>query len=226
MSLEQVHTSTEVNSTGQRDFQHWPTNQSVATSADDASRQPIQDSLGRDDAVATTIEARTFRFATTGRLRGLVRCGGAILLTAICLFLLSEIPDTPSLRLEMSLISGIGLISAAVLFGLAARDFLGAITINNAGITVTPAIIGFRVPWSALRTWTLRVDPYSSHSITLKLYGAEPRSVPSGLLSQSQLTEIWQILRLQANSKEATSVQETVGTLADAGNRYVAPSRM
>lgn len=189
-------------STQRSEVHHVQTEGTAMQTLERGARHHVIEQLhASQDAPSRQIETVTFPFSRGTGNRGVTKSAIAGVLTLISLFLLAESAAMPTLTTKIYMLSTLGLISAAILAVLAVRDMFGALTISKDGISMTPSAMGFAVPWTSLRSWCIRID--GGPAMTLKLYDDLPRQLPAGLLSEKQLSDVWQILRSQAISKEA-----------------------
>lgn len=122
--------------------------------------------------------------------------GGAMLISG--LFLLLQIPKTPDLEIQLAII---GLLMAGgglwMMPGVL-RDLAGSVAIDDNGIHMRPAPVGFSVAWDDVERWSVCDDPRADGILpALKVYQrgvSIPKTVPAGFLSHSDQGRLQRVL--------------------------------
>ena len=71
-------------------------------------------------------------------------------------FLLSEIPATPGLKIQMAILSVILIAGGLWMVPKIIVYFFGAIRVDQTGIHMEPTIVGFSTPWEEIEKWEVR----------------------------------------------------------------------
>jgi hypothetical protein len=151
-------------------------------------------------------DGRSFGFGRQcGKSGRTCAVGGAVLL-GTGLFLISQIGSTPGLVLQLAIlgagctVGGLGLIMRSI------RDLFGRLVIDEAGIAVRPAIMGYSISWNELSHWEVRtgMDRYPEANSILLWTGDTPCAmfVPNNWLSDQDRTQVARCLRYFAADKE------------------------
>jgi len=156
----------------------------------------------RPDA-ATVGTSAVFRMAHSRSSAGFIKLGLGIASAGLGAFLLTEVPKTPGLALNLAIIGGIGLFAAAVLTLLAYRDFTGRLAVNEQGISLEPRWPGFNLAWKQVSSWqTTDEDELPPQMQQLKVWRrgeVTPLVVDTGWLSVESRGTLRKILRQVAS---------------------------
>lgn len=99
--------------------------------------------------------------ATRHRAAGFKFLFLSLLAFAAAGFLIYELPNTPTLRMEMMIVISICIILGVAMIHWSVRSLLGRLRIDAGGMRWTPGYCGFVVPWKDLRHWS--VDSIAFH---------------------------------------------------------------
>ncbi|MCE9608331.1 MAG: hypothetical protein K8U03_25880 [Planctomycetia bacterium] len=110
----------------------------------------------------------TFFFASRCSSSGLKFLASAAVFLGAAAFLLSEVSQTPLLRLPIVTVSVICIVLGLALAHLGIRNLLGRLRVDSKGIRLSPFYFGFNVPWNELRSWNM--DGFTFH---FRKYGSK-----------------------------------------------------
>jgi hypothetical protein len=94
-------------------------------------------------------------FRTQQLAEGLRALVGVIFGFSVGLFLITHIPSTPRLQMQVTSVAVICLLLGASLVPFTVGCLLGRLRIDSSGITVTPRLVGFQIRWQELKCWSL-----------------------------------------------------------------------
>lgn len=94
-------------------------------------------------------------FRTQKLADGLRGLAGVVFGFGVGVFLLTHIPATPKLYLQVTSVAIVCLLLAASLLPFTIGCLLGQLRIDSVGISVTPRLVGFRISWHDLQCWSL-----------------------------------------------------------------------
>ena len=148
-------------------------------------------------------------YTTRRRTKGLALAVAAAGLLLTGLFMLSQITSTPAVAVQLCavglLLTGGGL---AVLHS-AARQSLGALTIDDQGISQSPSFAGFSIPWQALSRWVVRDQPFPGAGLPVVRFWSQGDSmeftIPADSLGENDLRALRRILRRYAPGQESVA---------------------
>lgn len=147
-----------------------------------------------------------FRMSHSRSSAGLVKLGIGAVSAALGVFLLAEVPKTPGLALNLSIIGGIGIVAAAVLTLLAFRDLTGRLSVNEQGISLSPGWAGFNLAWKQVSSWqTTDEDELPPQMQQLKLWRrgeVTPIVIDTGWLAVESRGTLRKILRQVAGDDQ------------------------
>lgn len=95
----------------------------------------------------------TLQFAKRRWKSGVKSLLGSVAAVATGAFLASQISTTPAIRVQVVIVSGVCIVGGLVLLYLAIRDLLGRLRVDSHGIRLSPAYLGFSIPWTDLYGW-------------------------------------------------------------------------
>lgn len=150
-----------------------------------------------DRAETLHAEPHAFAFARQRWQNGMTTVIGASIMAISGGFLLSQIPATPGLKVQLAILGAILLIGALAMIRKAATDLLGSIQVDRDGIHMRPVIAGFSAPWSRVSRWEVCEDAQATYLPCLKVWveGQEhPHSVPNGFLNDHDLHRLRKLL--------------------------------
>lgn len=150
----------------------------------------------------------TFGYNSRFRSVGLAFALGSVGLVLTGLFLLSQVAATPNVAVQLSAV-GLMLTGAGLAcLHQSTRRLLGGLTIDDQGISLTPALAGFTIPWPCLKRWQIRDRSFPLTGQPMARFWAEGQSlefsIPAGSLSEEDLQTLRQILRDYAPELEAS----------------------
>lgn len=150
--------------------------------------------------IVTLIPGRPFdaRFRTQKLTDGLRSLLGVCFGVGAGTFLLTHIPGTPNLRLQVTFVALVCLILGLVLVPFASGYLLGRLQIDAYGIRVSPWPIGFRIRWQDLVCWS--VEGLQLHLVCHR--SAKEQIVPLHVLSSADRLLVRDILRACAGERE------------------------
>ena len=150
----------------------------------------------------------TYRFPFV-RQRWLAGCSilfqGSMMM-AVGAFLLSQIPSTPNLVVQMAIIGTLLAGGGLYVLSYAWSDFLGGLTIDQTGVQVSNGWSGFYLPWADVARW--RVNDHAAEitdltSVDIWSDDRElPYQVPGGRLSENDHHRVRQLLSALAEGRE------------------------
>ncbi|MFO0915973.1 MAG: hypothetical protein U0795_23645 [Pirellulales bacterium] len=126
--------------------------------------------------------------------QGAVALFGATAMLVAGGFLLSQLSDTPKLVPQMVALSLLLIGGGLAMVPGILRDLFGSVVVNEGGIQMQPALIGFSVPWSQVDRWEVHDTPHlGAAAPVLKVWvkgQKEPRTVPGGYLSHHDVQRL------------------------------------
>lgn len=147
-----------------------------------------------------------FPFVMQRRTAGIAMACTAVGLLICGAFMLSQIPATPGLSMQLAIIGGLLIAGGFWSAASAARDLLGSLTIDDVGVHVRPAPTGFSIRWNDLASW--EVKDYASRPWTVPglifrtKISTNPLTIPCGLISNEDRERVRQLLRTRALKAE------------------------
>lgn len=140
--------------------------------------------------------------------------GAAALAVALLVgggFLWSQIPSTPLLRVQLAILGSLALCGAAYYLRQSTRDLLARFELDERGVHLRPAWLGFSIPWRQLERWEvneIRSDALSVPGLLFwRKQGGAPRRVPAALLSPEARRRIGELLSLIAPQQQRQPMQ-------------------
>lgn len=95
----------------------------------------------------------TFYFSSRRWKSGVKFLLGSVAAIATGSFVASQIVPTPSLRVQGAIVSLVCIIGGLFMLHFALRDLFGRLRIDAHGVRLSPAYLGFSIPWTDLRAW-------------------------------------------------------------------------
>jgi len=162
--------------------------------------------------MVTVIPGRPFdtRFRTQKLAEGLRSLLGVCFGLGAGIFLLTHIPGTPNLRLQVTFVAVVCLVLGIVLVPFAAGYLLGRLRLDSFGISMSPWPIGFRIRWQDLVCWS--VEGLQLHLVSRR--SAKEEIVPLHVLASADRLLVRDILRACAGEREGRV--SALGTLTGA----------
>jgi hypothetical protein len=172
----------------------------------DASSVPAQSAVvDTADAVCpwrmvTVVPGRPFvsRFRTQKLAEGLRSLLGVCFGLGAGIFLLTHIPGTPNLRLQVTFVAVVCLVLGCVLVPFAAGYLLGRLRLDSFGISMSPWPIGFSIRWQDLVCWS--VEGLQLHLVSRR--SSKEEIVPLHVLASADRLLVRDILRACAGERE------------------------
>jgi len=168
----------------------------------------VQGEISRSDSVdsgcawrmVTVVPGRPFdsRFRTQKLAEGLRSLLGVCFGIGAGSFLLTHIPGTPNLRLQVTFVAVVCLVLGCVLVPFAAGYLLGRLRLDSFGISMSPWPIGFRIRWQDLVCWS--VEGLQLHLVSRR--SAKEEIVPLHVLASADRLLVRDILRACAGERE------------------------
>lgn len=160
-----------------------------------------------------------FPFSRKCRASGLAMSTASAGLIGTGLFLLSQVAATPGVAVQLSAV-GLLLTAAglAVLYGASQRLF-GALTVDRRGVSLSPSLSGFAIPWDRLCRWEVRDRSFPITGLPMVRFWADGRAlefaVPSGSLGDEELLAVRRALLEFAPDREYRDARTVLGTFRD-----------
>lgn len=150
--------------------------------------------------MVTVIPGRPFdtRFRTQKLAEGLRALLGVCFGLGAGTFLLTHIPGSPNLRLQVTFVALVCLVFGTVLMPFAAGYLLGRLRLDSFGISMSPWPIGFRIRWQDLVCWS--VEGLQLHLVSRR--SAKEEIVPLHILASADRLLVRDILRSCAGERE------------------------
>jgi hypothetical protein len=163
-----------------------------------SSRSPQRPDYGPHDDSIPTVSFPLPSSRLAALAAKLTAAAGLGLLSA---FLLSEMPKTPELKANILVLSGVGLLVAAVLTVLAVRDALCRLVIGQFGVSVGPWPFTKTVDWSTIVAWRMSLeddDPSPLRQLVLYTAGKPfPVLINIGGLSVNDHRALHKVMRMR-----------------------------
>lgn len=182
---------------------------------DSGDRQSAGGSGGTAESICqwrlvTVIPGRPFdtRFRTQKLAEGLRALLGVCFGLGAGMFLLTHIPGTPNLRLQVTFVAVVCLVLGTVLVPFAAGYLQGRLRIDSFGISMSPWPIGFRLRWQDLVCWS--IEGLQLHLVSSR--SAKEEIVPLHVLASADRLLVRDILRTCAGEREGRV--SALGTLS------------
>jgi hypothetical protein len=140
-----------------------------------------------------------FSFTPRCRTRGLTLALASAGLLLTGLFMLSQIPSTPAVAVQLSAVGMLLVGGGFVVMYQAAQRLLGALTITDHGIVHSPSFGGFSIPWKQLSGWDVRDHSLPSAGLPVVRFWVQGDptnySIPADSLTVIELRALRRILR-------------------------------
>jgi hypothetical protein len=151
----------------------------------------------------------TYRFSFV-RQRWLTGIGVIVqgtLMGATGVFLLTQIPSTPSLVIQMAIVGTLLAVGGLFVLAKSWSDFFGGVTIDSQGFRASLGLSSFKVQWPAIARWRVneiaaKMPELSSVEIWTGESDKFPRAVPGGRLNVHEHHRIRQLLHTFAEGRE------------------------
>lgn len=95
----------------------------------------------------------TVRFSKNRVLSGLKYVVLAALAVGVGAFIAMQFVDAPSLRTQVVVSSAVCVLGGLGLLHLGLQSLFGRFCVDSDGIRLSPAYMGYRIPWGELRSW-------------------------------------------------------------------------
>lgn len=138
-----------------------------------------------------------FGFARQRWRSGVLLSLQAVVLTGVGAFLIAEIPTTPGLTVQMAILSGILIAGGLWMVPKIVVDFFGSIRVDQTGIHMEPALVGFSTSWEQIEHWEVRDcrGTMVSHCVRLWIKSTHlSHTIPAGYLSLHDLYLLRRVL--------------------------------
>lgn len=110
---------------------------------------------------STPVAVRFFRQRLGTGLRTLA---GTVLGISLGAYLATEIATSHPLQANVACVSAIYCLLGIALIPMTVRELFGVLRVDSYGISVTPGLVGFTVPWDDLERWTIDGTAFRFHS--------------------------------------------------------------
>ncbi|MFO0999989.1 MAG: hypothetical protein U0936_06620 [Planctomycetaceae bacterium] len=110
---------------------------------------------------STPVAVRFFRQRLGAGLRTLA---GTILGISLGAYLATEIATSHPLQAKVAFVSAVYCLLGIALIPITVRELFGVLKVDSYGISVTPGLVGFTVPWDDLERWTIDGTAFRFHS--------------------------------------------------------------
>jgi hypothetical protein len=167
----------------------------------------VCDSLVEPQAAEQEAELN-FGFARQRWQNGILLTLQAAAMFAAGIFLLSEIPATPNLKVQMAILSGLLIAGGIVMLPKILVDFFGSIRVDETGIHMAPTLVGFSAPWSMVEKWEIRDCNGATASHSIRVWSNDTNrshTVPAGFLSHHDLHRLRRVMLASSPSEKAAS---------------------
>lgn len=127
----------------------------VSSSAPSAVQLRVVRHAGRHGEFSRRIPSAplTVRFSKNRVLSGLKYVVLAALAVGVGAFIAMQFVDTPSLRTQVVVSSAVCVLGGLGLLHLGLQSLFGRFCVDSVGIRLSPAYMGYRIPWGELRSW-------------------------------------------------------------------------
>ncbi|MFO1004934.1 MAG: hypothetical protein U0929_03160 [Planctomycetaceae bacterium] len=149
----------------------------------------------------------SFGFARQRWQSGLLLMLQASVLIGVGAFLLSEIPATPGLKVQMAILSVILIGGGLWMVPKIVVDFFGSIRVDQTGIHMEPTIVGFSTPWDQIERWEVRDcnGTMVSHCVRVWTKSSHhSHTIPAGYLCHRDLHLLRRVLLVASPSDLVT----------------------
>jgi len=129
---------------------------------------------------------------------------GALMITA-GVFLLSQIPATPNLVVQMAILSGLLIVGGAAFVLVSLGDFFGSLTIDEQGYRANFVLTGFSGTWSNVVNWVVHESSHNADIPAVQIWTGPQQvihAIPGGYLSKEEGHRVHQLLRALAPCDE------------------------
>lgn len=154
------------------------------------------------------------RFRAQKLTEGLRSLLGACFGLGAGLFLLTHIPGTPSLRLQVIFVAAVCLVLGGILVPFAAGYLFGRLRLDSFGISMSPWPIGFRISWHDLSRWS--IEGLQLHLVSRR--SSKEEIVPLHVLESGDRLLVRDILRSCAGEREGR-ISAADGPRSGSGSR-------
>lgn len=110
---------------------------------------------------STPVTVRFFRQRLGAGLRTLA---GTVLGLTVGVYLATEIATSHPIQANVAFVSAVYCLLGIALVPMSVRELLGVLRVDSYGISVTPGLVGFSVPWDDLERWTIDGTAFRFHS--------------------------------------------------------------
>lgn len=110
---------------------------------------------------STPVVVRFFRQRLGAGLRTLA---GTVLGISLGAYLATEIATSHPLQANVAFVSAVYCLLGIALIPMTVRELFGVLRVDSHGISVTPGLVGFTVPWDDLERWTIDGTAFRFHS--------------------------------------------------------------
>lgn len=110
---------------------------------------------------STPVVVRFFRQRLGAGLRTLA---GTLLGISLGAYLATEIATSHPLQANVAFVSAIYCLLGIALIPMTVRELFGVLKVDSYGISVSPGLVGFTVPWDDLDRWTIDGTAFRFHS--------------------------------------------------------------
>lgn len=149
----------------------------------------------------------SFGFARQRWQSGLFLSLQAAVLIGVGVFLLSEIPATPGLKVQMVILSVILITGGLWMVPKIVVNFFGSIRVDQTGIHMEPTLVGFSTPWDQIERWEVR-DCHGAivtHSVRVWTKSSHhSHTIPAGYLCHRDLHLLRRVLLVASPSELVT----------------------
>lgn len=123
-------------------------------------------------------------------------------------FLISEIPATPNLKVQMAILGGLLIVGGLAMLPIIVVDFFGAVRVDQTGIHMVPSVVGFSAPWSIVEKWEVRDCNGVTASHSIRVWESDTNrshTVPAGFLSHHDLHRLRRVMVASSPSEKASA---------------------
>lgn len=128
------------------------------------------------------------------------------LMIAVGGFLLSQIPATPNLVVQMAIVGSLLAGGGLYVLSYAWNDFFGGLTIDQSGVQATNGWSSFYLPWADVARWRVNDHAADVADLTsLEVWTDDvelPHQVPGGRLSEKDHHRVRQLFSALAEGRE------------------------
>lgn len=149
----------------------------------------------------------TFGFARQRWQSGALLSLQATALVGAGAFLLSEIPATPGLKVQMAILSMILISGGLWVVPKIIVDFFGTIRVDQSGIHMEPTIVGFSTHWDQITKWEVRDCNGTTASHCVRVWSKttnHSHTIPAGFLCHQDLHLLRRVMLVASPSELVT----------------------